>query len=156
MTDLVKNIKDYRVAIDKAFKFMEEMPRSREISIAITSAQNSKMWLGQTLKTLDEPNPYPDSKDATNTKIAPTADVFDGDIKKELEGIDNIRKIKIIRKSLSDVYEDMGVLINEALFDPSKESRKGVHHAQTKSYEYCIESVMWLGMELGRIRDNDA
>ena len=32
------------------------------------------MWLGMDLKRLNEPNPYPDSYDVSNAKIAPTAD----------------------------------------------------------------------------------
>ena len=32
------------------------------------------MWLGMDLKRLNEPNPYPDSYNPENAKIAPTAD----------------------------------------------------------------------------------
>jgi len=36
--------------------------------------QESIMWLGMNLKRLNEPNPYPESYNPNNTKIAPTAD----------------------------------------------------------------------------------
>jgi hypothetical protein len=54
--------------------------RSRERSIAITKLQEAVMWLGMDLKAINEEspgsceNPYPNSKDPSNTKIEPTAD----------------------------------------------------------------------------------
>lgn len=54
--------------------------RSRERSLAITKLQEAVMWLGMDLKAINEeepgstPNPYPDSKDPSNTRIQPTAD----------------------------------------------------------------------------------
>lgn len=54
--------------------------QSREKSLAITKLQEAVMWLGMDLKRLNEenpgtsPNPYPNSKDPSNTKIEPTAD----------------------------------------------------------------------------------
>lgn len=53
---------------------------SRERSICVTKLQEAVMWLGMDLKAINEENPgaqenpYPDSKDPSNTKIAPTAD----------------------------------------------------------------------------------
>ena len=53
---------------------------SRERSIAITKLQEAVMWLGMDLKALAEENPgllanpYPSSKDPSNTQIEPTAD----------------------------------------------------------------------------------
>lgn len=53
---------------------------SRERSIAITKLQEAVMWLGMDLKSINDEtpgaaeNPYPSSKDPSNTKIEPTAD----------------------------------------------------------------------------------
>ena len=53
---------------------------SRERSICITKLQEAVMWLGLDLKAINEENPgaqenpYPNSKDPSNTKIEPTAD----------------------------------------------------------------------------------
>ena len=53
---------------------------SRERSICVTKLQEAVMWLGMDLKAINEENPgaqenpYPDSKDPSNTKINPTAD----------------------------------------------------------------------------------
>lgn len=53
---------------------------SRERSLAITKLQEAVMWLGMDLKAINDEspgaceNPYPSSKDPSNTKIEPTAD----------------------------------------------------------------------------------
>jgi hypothetical protein len=62
--------KDTDLIIQKA----RNLPPSRERSLAITKLQEGVMWLGMDLKRLGEANPYPNSKDPSNTKIEPTAD----------------------------------------------------------------------------------
>ena len=47
---------------------------AHERTLAITKLQEAAMWLGMDLKRLNEANPYPNSKDPSNTKIEPTAD----------------------------------------------------------------------------------
>jgi len=147
--EIVKRIKKYRVELDKAFSVMGLMTGSREISIAITSAQNSKMWLGQVLKRLNEENPYPDSKNASNTKIAPTADVWDGNVEDELVGIGHIQKIKQLRKELSDIADEIEKDEIESQFSGNMDTNS--FHCLTTSWNYMTEATMWLGMELGRI-----
>lgn len=54
--------------------------KSRERSLTITKLQEAVMWLGMDLKAINEEtpgaceNPYPNSKDPSNTLIEPTAD----------------------------------------------------------------------------------
>ena len=53
--------------------------KSRERSLVITKLQEAVMWLGMDLKAINDEsggaeNPYPNSKDPSNTKIEPTAD----------------------------------------------------------------------------------
>ncbi len=71
--DVIAN-KHLRVGLDNMLQGLKDLPKSRERSLSITKLQESIMWLGMDLKRLNEPNPYPDSYDPTNTKIAPTAD----------------------------------------------------------------------------------
>jgi hypothetical protein len=59
----------------------DDNPRaSRERSICVTKLQEAVMWLGMDLKAINDENPgaqdnpYPNSKDPSNTKIEPTAD----------------------------------------------------------------------------------
>ena len=67
--------KDMRKQIDEILQMIKVAPASRERSLAITKLQEGVMWLGMDLKRLNEPNPYPSSKDpSTGSKIEPTAD----------------------------------------------------------------------------------
>lgn len=53
--------------------------RSRERSLTLTKLQEAVMWLGMDLKAINDENPgvienpYPNSKDPSNTIIEPTA-----------------------------------------------------------------------------------
>lgn len=71
--EIVMN-KQLRRDLDDKIQTIKALPSSRERSIAITKIQEAVMWLGMDLKRLNEPNPYPNSKDPSNTKIEPTAD----------------------------------------------------------------------------------
>lgn len=67
--------KDMRKQIDEILQMVKAAPASMERSLAITKLQEGIMWLGMDLKRLNEPNPYPSSKDpSTGSKIEPTAD----------------------------------------------------------------------------------
>lgn len=66
--------KALRRDIDAIIQRVKDLPASRERSLAITKLQEGVMWLGMDLKRLGEENPYPNSKDPSNTIIEPTAD----------------------------------------------------------------------------------
>lgn len=65
---------------DAIIQRVKALPGSRERSLAITKLQEGVMWMGMDLKRINEAlpgsiaNPYPNSKDPSNTKIEPTAD----------------------------------------------------------------------------------
>lgn len=72
--------KELRRDIDVEIQRVKSLPPSRERSLTITKLQEAVMWLGMDLKRINElapgsvENPYPNSKDPSNTKIEPTAD----------------------------------------------------------------------------------
>ena len=70
----VKRDKQLRVNLDNNLQRLKSLIGSRERSLSITKLQEAIMWLGMDLKRLSESNPYPDSYDPKNDKIAPTAD----------------------------------------------------------------------------------
>lgn len=76
--DIISN-KELRRDIDAQIQKVKALAPSRERSLAITKLQEAVMWLGMDLKRINEAtgsaeNPYPNSKDPSNTKIEPTAD----------------------------------------------------------------------------------
>lgn len=70
----IKDTKKLRKDLDFNLQKIKELPKSREVSIAITKTQEAIMWLGMNLKRLNQPNPYPESYNSKNEKIEPTAD----------------------------------------------------------------------------------
>lgn len=74
ITKEVPAIKQCRKDIDEIIQKVRELDSCRETSLAITKLQEAVMWLGMDLKRLNEPNPYPESKDPTSMRIEPTAD----------------------------------------------------------------------------------
>jgi len=71
--DVISN-KELRVSLDENLQKLKALPSSRERRISIAKLQEAIMWLGMDLKRLNEPNPYPNSYDPSNSKIEPTAD----------------------------------------------------------------------------------
>jgi hypothetical protein len=73
----VKFTKQCRVDLDEILQKLQTADRkSRQRSLTMTKIEEAIMWLGKDLQDLNTPNPYPDSKDPTNTKIEPAADRF--------------------------------------------------------------------------------
>lgn len=71
----VQKIKQLRQDGDSLIQRVKSLPPSRELSLVVTKLQEGVMWLGMELKRMNEPNPYPSSKDPnTGDKIEPTAD----------------------------------------------------------------------------------
>lgn len=75
MKQEIVNIKQLRKDIDDIIQRVCDLERCRETSLSITKLEEAVMWLGMDLKRLNQPNPYPSSKDpSTGSKIEPTAD----------------------------------------------------------------------------------
>lgn len=66
--------KQLRRDIDAILQRVKAIAPTRERSLCRTKLEEAVMWLGMDLKRIGTPNPYPDSKDPSNTKVAPTAD----------------------------------------------------------------------------------
>lgn len=71
----VPAIKELRKKIDSVILEVKSLDYCIETEIVIVKLQEAVMWLGMDLKRLNQPDPYPSSKDpSTGTKIEPTAD----------------------------------------------------------------------------------
>lgn len=70
----VKQNKSLRKNLDEQLQWLKQLPNSRERSLSKTKLQEAIMWLGMDLKRLNEPNPYPNSYDPSNSIVEPTAD----------------------------------------------------------------------------------
>ena len=70
----ITNTKNARIQLDNVLSGVRELNPSREVSIVVTKIQEAIMWLGMNLKALGTPDPYPNSRDVTNTIVDKTAD----------------------------------------------------------------------------------
>lgn len=74
ITKEVPAIKQLRKDTDEIIQRVRELESCHETNIVITKLQEAVMWLGMDLKRLNQPNPYPESKNPESMKIEPTAD----------------------------------------------------------------------------------
>jgi hypothetical protein len=74
ITKEVPAIKQLRKDIDGIIQRVKELDACEEALICRLRLTEAVMWLGMDLKRLNEPNPYPESKDPTSMRIEPTAD----------------------------------------------------------------------------------
>lgn len=80
INDEIVAVKQIRLDGDAVIQKLKALKPSRERALAITKFQEGVMWSGMDLKrireenpdSVSEPNPYPNSKDPTNTIIEPT------------------------------------------------------------------------------------
>lgn len=76
----ITEVKSLRRDIDAIVQRVKALNPCRERALVITKLQEGVMWLGMDLKRINDENPgrienpYPNSKDPSNTKIDPTAD----------------------------------------------------------------------------------
>lgn len=74
----ITEIKQLRKDIDSNIQRVKGLKSSHETSLVITKLQEGVMWLGMELKRINDTfgvgsNPYPNSKDPSNTVIDKTA-----------------------------------------------------------------------------------
>lgn len=78
-TEIVAD-KQLRKNIDEIIQRLKSLDYTQERGISVIKLQEAVMWLGMDLKRINAiypegcPDPYPNGKNPSNTKIAPTAD----------------------------------------------------------------------------------
>lgn len=74
----IKQIKQFRVDLDKILQSVIKSGKSREKSLSITKIEESIMWLGKELARLNAVTPYKESMNPNNSQVEPTADLYKG------------------------------------------------------------------------------
>lgn len=71
----IMETKQFRKDLDAVLQRLKDSPkRSDDRKESMKKIVEAIMWLGMDLKGMNTPNPYPDSYDPSNTRVAPTAD----------------------------------------------------------------------------------
>jgi hypothetical protein len=137
---------------------MNKLEGSREISLAKTKAQEAMMWCGNYLKYSGEgQNPYAenDGKRKTVKDIKPMFDATESTLHENIlsEGqifvVDQLRQI--LDKKINDVGNYLTDLKKLDEINDFQEIMVGLCFANLPTK--LSETRMWLGMELGRLRD---
>jgi len=130
----------------------------RELALAITSLQRSRMFLGKVIEELFPGNdPYPESTNPESVVIEPRADTEQYTYPPIDPLMTRIGRIKLLRKYIEELVEDIK---NHNLVAPnftdlvSDNELAGVFY--TTSLISLAEAKMWLGEELGNIRDRSS
>lgn len=116
---------------------------SRPISVAITEIQSARMWLGEALAESGFTNPYKDSLNPTNEKVAPLADEAEDPYRPPSGS--HIKYIKEIRVELVRLSEKIR---QEVITGSNKQFYR---LAVTSAYVAATNARMWLGKELDRV-----
>lgn len=148
---IINKIRGIRVELDAIAQVIsKDLGKSRELSLAYTAIQLSKMWLGITLKSLGNGNPYPESKNPISLVIEKTADTSEKenylpDMISNENGehipMNIIQKVKWVREKLEKIEEDD---LKEIRFESQTKSAD-------RATEYLIECSMWLGQQLSNL-----
>lgn len=150
MSTLVEEVKNVRLSISTISNSIAQLPKSRETSLAYTASQRSKMWLGKVLEYLNAEYPYKNDGKRTKVEhIEPEAekstDIFMYVKGEEVKVIDEIREeCSNIQKSIAK-YANLGNLTGDKKFE--------TNCAVSEAWRAMCEIRLWLGWELGRLRD---
>ena len=141
-------IKKIRQELDGLAKVTASLPPTREVSLAKTSFEISKMMLGKVLSEIGAANPYPESKNPGSQTIEPTADSITPFLLNPEHT--HISHVKEIRQHADRLCNEMWDLITPSV--PGTGIEK-FFLFRGEAFIECQKAMMWLGMELGRIRD---
>lgn len=156
------NFKELRKGMIVLANTIKILPPSRELSLAFTSAEKTMMWSGTYLKySKSGENPYAkqDGTRKTEKDIEPmfddTTETFDTKILKQgtIYTVDQMRTYLASQLEELMVYVTIPELSRDIEKNLNQEEIIHINMCIVNIYTNLIEARMWLGMELGRIRD---
>lgn len=147
-----EEVKSIRIVVDSYINSTPHLKGSREIALAHTNLQRSKMWLGKVLGEI-ESSPYVNSENPTNNKIEPQAEHTESSLAKRWaeNAIDShVSRVKDFRSVISETVKKYRHIIDNCV---GTNEYCQVYFAQ--SFLALEEAKMWLGWELDRIRNEE-
>ena len=155
-TSIEDQLKSLRHEISALGLHIKELPQNRNVALCYTATQRSKMWLGKVLGIIDVPSPYLKDGERKDVKdIEPEAEKAETIISIEgnlIEKIDTIRQKSGI---VADKIADLSVTVPIIVKLTNKTKYFKYNCAISEAYRAMCEVRMWLGWELGAIRDEE-
>lgn len=153
------NLKELRRGMIVLANTIYKLPSSRELSASRTSVQKAMMWTGTYMKFsgMGE-NPYKaqDGKRETVKDIEPMFDATSETLSPDIMKRGVIYTSDQMRTYLQEQLEAlMDFMENEEAISTEEGFQTNIHtnYCLFNLYTNLSEARMWLGMELGRIRD---
>ena len=140
-------LKEIRAALDARAIDIAALGKSRELALALTTCQQSRMLLGICLQQRGEVTPYPKADDPKSPEIAPPADAAPTDYAPQLpEG--DVATVKEVRRRIGETIAALGDLrrhiwardygsIEEVVYD--------------RAYCELVLARNWLGLQLAEL-----
>lgn len=145
---LIVEVKELRVQMDATLKAVRSLIGSRSVSLAVTSLEVSRMWLGKALKGLGEPYPYPESMNPESSEIKPAVDTSDEtNIVPEEHRMGQVASVKFLRQRVTGHTKQVEELIGKLAPVIALTGFESVF-----AYQHVVEANMWLGVRLGELR----
>ncbi len=147
---MIEIIHEFRIEADTISKRIKELNQSAETTKANNSVTMAKCWMGKLLGQLGEETPYKnDGKRSTVEDIEPAADTVKNPV--GFNNMNNIQQVDYVRELITKLLKDFNSLVKDS--NPETLSPLVILVAIEQHLHECR---FWLGLELGRIRDNPA
>ena len=141
---------------------IDKLPGSRQLSLAKTNCEQAMMWVGTTMKFAklgDNPYGKHDGNRNTVEDIEPMFDATSDTIDASFYEKGNIHAVDQMREYFGKQLEALVTFIDsgdeftteEVEYTEAEESQ--IAMCLMNAYTNMTQARMWLGMELGRIRD---
>lgn len=152
--DIFSFIKDIRLRISRYQNSISLLEQSREISLVKTNLDRGFAWLGKTMEFLGSTTPYVQSENPDSKAIEPTADITQTTLSQEWVILDNTQtaKVKDFRHRLQDTINNVESIMGSLYINGNGVAGRKPVIAIEQAFISLIDAKMWLGWELGRIK----
>lgn len=145
---MIETIKKLRANIKALYELIESLHTSYEIERSILCLKETKMELGRVLHELGGLTPYRHSKNPSNDIIIDTSELHGSPAIDNAE-ISHIRLIKGYRHRVDYLEKEIKKIIETT----PKQDNIWVEEHLKEAAKLAIRAGMWLGVELGRVKE---
>jgi len=161
MENTITDVKDLRVRLDVILNALQQLPKNRNASLAFTSTEKSRMYMGKLLGVLGTEYPYEATKTATKaSEIDEPTDkgekviILSGEEIKDLVGLRKMLNTELTNflEVAFGAGETNGITLAK---DASALTKFKMNSIVSEVYRGLCEGSMYLGLQLGEIKAKD-
>lgn len=145
---MIDTLKKIRANIQALYELIESLHSSVEVERSILCLNEAKMELGRVLHEIGSMTPYRHSKNPSNDILIDT-DELNGSPAIDNAEVSHVRLVKGYRRRIDQIESDIKKLVTEAV---TIDNIWVTEHLK-EAAKLTIRSGMWLGVELGRVKD---